>query len=319
MRPGSFLLKVCMPAFRQYPSFVRRLIKQTRVNPEFVKTGMLYVARSSAEEKVLNSRYSWQRKMIPMRRLSRELMLKSQPDLCSSVMSGLFYPTIAKINPKKLRQALLKRARQLGVDFHIYKDSASLLVKEKKVAGVRITGEILTSSFVVNAAGAWAGQITSLGKRPPVIPVRGQILILKGKLRISTIVHSLDGAYIVPWGGSKYLVGSTVEFAGFNPKVTLRGLEGIKTRAENVLPAVGKLKKVTTWAGLRPFSKDHLPFVGQTSIKGYYWATGYYRSGILIGTYVGELLAKGILSGHMPSLLKPFHPGRIAYYRKGNP
>jgi glycine/D-amino acid oxidase-like deaminating enzyme len=134
---------------------------------------------------------------------------------------------------------------------------------------------------------------------------------LKGRLPISTIVHSLDGIYIVPWGRGEYLVGSTVERAGFKPHPTKAGIQKIMKGAARLLPAIADLKTKTAWAGLRPLAKNRFPLIGPTPVRGYYWAAGYYRSGILIGNFVGKLLAQGILSGKWPRLLAPFSPLKL--------
>jgi D-amino-acid dehydrogenase len=62
------------------------------------------------------------------------------------------------------------------------------------------------------------------------------------------------------------------------------------------------------WSGLRPFAEGGRCLIGPTRIKGLFLATGYYRSGILIGPIVGKLLAEGIASGKFSPLLKPFFP-----------
>jgi glycine oxidase len=273
---------------------------------------MVYVAMSKSEERVLRRRFRWQKKLgMSVRWVSRSRLLKSQPGLSPRSLSGLFYPGISKLNPKKLRQALMKLARQLHVTFHWIPKNVSLILEKNRVLGVRAGAKVYFSPVVVNAAGSWTGKVLFSKIRLPIVPVRGQILILKGKLKISTIVHSLDGAYVVPWDQGQYLLGSTLEFVGFKPQVTAKGLRDILRRVEKLVPSADSLKCTTSWAGLRPFTRDVSPVIGPAPLKGYYFATGYYRSGILIGPYVGELLAKGILSGQMASVLAPFRPDRF--------
>ena len=132
-----------------------------------------------------------------------------------------------------------------------------------------------------------------------------------GRVRIGTIVHSLDGAYVIPWEKGTYLLGSNVEFRGFKPRVTKRGLRDMMRRGRRILPSLGRCEVVDAWAGLRPYSRRRMPFIGPARLKGLYLAAGYYRSGILIGAYAGKLLAKGIISGKMPIILKAFHPGKF--------
>ncbi len=308
MEPGSPLLKVTLNAFAKYPAFIRSLVKRTGMKVDYEKTGMIFIARSSQGEKILKGRFRWHRKTgVPTRWLSRKQLKTWIKGVASDSRSALFYPTIAKVNPRKLRLAMIRLLRKLGVPFVESTRNIELLTEKNVVRGVRDGSRTSFSSVVINAMGCWAGK-DSL--KVSVLPVRGQIILLKGNLGISTIVHSLDGAYIVPWGRNQYLVGSTVEFAGFKPEVTTAGLRDIQNRAQAVLPQLSSLKRINAWGGLRPYSNDLLPFIGPARAKGYYWAAGYYRSGILIAPYVGELLTQGILSGKFPKILQPFSPTR---------
>ncbi|HXV28045.1 MAG TPA: FAD-dependent oxidoreductase [bacterium] len=311
MKPGSPLLKMALAAFARYPAFLRFLLRKTGMRYDYARTGMFYAALSRADEKILRGRYQWQKNMgIPVRWVSRKELVKRVPDITSAARSAVFYPTIAKVNPRKLRFAMIRLLRKLGVRFLELSTSTGLLTDEKGVIGVRAGNRHYPASFVINAMGSWAGKNKLGGRKAPVLPVRGQILVLKGRISIPAMVHALNGAYIVPWGRNRYLVGSTVEFAGFKPHVTAVGLRSIQKRAQAMVPKISGLKRATTWAGLRPYSKDGMPFIGPVGPKGFYWATGYYRSGILMAPYAGELLVKGILTGKWHSVLVPFLPLR---------
>jgi glycine oxidase len=184
---------------------------------------------------------------------------------------------------------------------------ARLAVRQNRIEGVRLEGRLFKSAAVILASGAWAGKKGSTEIRLPVSPVRGQILVVqKGKNKISTILHSVDGGYIVPWDPENLLLGSTVEFAGFNPVTTAKGLKSIRQRTEKIAPCLKGAEIQTVWAGLRPFPKGRLPIIGPGPFKGLYLAGGYYRSGILISGLAGRLLAKGIVTGKMPRALEPF-------------
>lgn len=318
MTPQNPLFALTRKAFARHPGWIQNIKKKIGGQFDYQKTGMLFLAYTPKEEKELERRYKWQRKFdSSLKWLSRAEALKENPDLSPEIRSGLMYPSIAKLNPRKLRELLLKYSRRLGVKFKLAAQRYDLKLKQGQVMGLNIGKEFFNAPVVINAAGAWSSQNLNLKIKPPVEPVRGQILIYQGPLKISTIIHDLKGTYIVPWGKDQYLVGSTVEFAGFKPKVTSKGIKKIRKGTFQLLPKMRYLKCTTTWAGLRPFPKHRLPMIGETQIKGYYWATGYYRSGILISDYVGRLLARGICTGRMPKELKPFSPIKLLRSNRG--
>ena len=314
MKPRHPFFLFCRTAFRNYPSFIRKIEKATGKSVGYEKTGMLYVAMTPREEKELRKRYHWQKDCgIPLRLLSAKAILKIHPGIHPQLRAGLFYPNIGRVQPRKLVAALTAYVKQYRGRLIKAAAGVSLAVESGKVSGIRIGKKKWEAPAVVNAAGAWAGIMTDKSLKIPVLPARGQIFLAKGKLKISTIVHSLTGGYVVPWekaaGGKKiYLVGSNVEFRGFNASVTPEVMKDIRDRNERILPGLRSCRKIQSWAGLRPYSKRRLPYIGPSKIKGLYWAAGYYRSGILMSPYAGKLLAKGIVSGRMPEVLKPFYP-----------
>jgi glycine oxidase len=66
---------------------------------------------------------------------------------------------------------------------------------------------------------------------------------------------------------------------------------------------------VDAWCGFRPGSKDGLPYIGRIDARTYI-ATGHFRNGILLAPITGALLAKMIVDGATPELLKPCDPLR---------
>lgn len=313
MRSRHPLLSLTLAAFARYPAFIRRLEKQTGVKTGFKKTGMIYVAFSQKDESVLKAWYAWQKKItLPVRRLEQKKLFQLQKGLNPFIRGALYYPTLAKVNPRKLKKALFERARHLKVDVLEMSQPIRMSFSGRAISGVRIQNKFYGTSRVIVASGSWSGLLPLPRFKIPVRPIRGQISILKSKIPVRHIFHSLRGGYIVPWENHCALIGSTVESVGFNPRVTQKGIRGIESKAIRMLPFLKRAQRADSWAGLRPKSRDGLPVIGVSpQVRGLYFATGYYRSGILIGAYAGELLAKGILSGKMPTLLKPFSPDRF--------
>lgn len=316
MKPDSPLFRVSREAFRRFPSLVRELKSKTKEDPGYLRAGMLYLALDQAEEKELRDRFLWQKRSgIPIRWLDREKIFKAEPFVSRKTRCGIFYPTIGRIEPRRFVKVLRKYLAMSGVRIKTL-DEVSVLRAGNRVVGVRSGREKFFAEAVINATGGWAGSSARLGVSAPVLPARGQIVTLEASaadngFKISTILHSLDGGYIVPWSRREYLLGSTVEFVGFKPVVTGKGIRQILMKTEKLVPALRRLKQSGSWAGLRPFSRDGLPLIGPAGERGLYLAAGYYRSGILIGCYAGELLARGILSGKIPSALREFSPLRL--------
>jgi glycine oxidase len=122
----------------------------------------------------------------------------------------------------------------------------------------------------------------------------------------------------IPRPHGPLVVGTTLEHAGFDTRVTLAGLAQILARALRVAPGLGSLPLLRTWAGLRPGTPDHLPYLGPLGgIDHLYAATGHGRKGILLAPLTGLLMAELIADGALDPRLEPCLPGRVEEVKEG--
>ncbi len=161
---------------------------------------------------------------------------------------------------------------------------------------------------VVNAAGAWAGQIAGAGV--PVRPRKGQILAVHGPAGLLPQVVIGEGVYLVPRSDGRVVIGATMEDVGFSKALDPQRLAGLHARAVALVPAISGLPVVEQWAGLRPGTPDDLPFLGAIA-PGLWAATGHFRDGILLAPITAQVLAAMML-GKPPGFdLQPFAPLRF--------
>src|SRR5206468_8024484 len=130
---------------------------------------------------------------------------------------------------------------------------------------------------------------------PPLRPVKGQIMRLRGTAPAREIVRT-PRCYVVPRANGEVVIGATVEECGFDTRVTADGVYRLLEAAWEVLPDVGELELVEARAGLRPGTPDNGPVVGRGSVEGLVWATGHYRNGILLAPITGDAVA-ALVSG----------------------
>jgi hypothetical protein len=80
-----------------------------------------------------------------------------------------------------------------------------------------------------------------------------------------------------------------------------------------MMPSLGNLPFGEAWAGLRPATRDFLPILGASpSAANVFYATGHFRSGILLSALTGELIADMVFSRAPAINLEPFSPARFA-------
>jgi glycine oxidase len=130
---------------------------------------------------------------------------------------------------------------------------------------VTADGRVLEASSLVLAAGCWSGQARWLpAGAPPIRPVKGEILTLRGSPDEPACDRIVAGerVYMVPRADGRLIVGATVEERGFDTTVTAGGVHELLREAYRVIPEVAELELVEATAGLRPGSPDNAPLMG---------------------------------------------------------
>jgi glycine oxidase len=113
------------------------------------------------------------------------------------------------------------------------------------------------------------------------------------ELKIERVLWS-EKIYLVPRNDGRILAGATVEYAGFDKRVTAGGIEKILSAAFELAPGLKNARVEETWAGLRPDTPDHLPILGPADLDGLLMATGHFRSGILLTPITARLIREWI-------------------------
>ena len=174
-------------------------------------------------------------------------------------------------------------------------------------------GKELRAPNVVVAAGSWTSLIDGLGlPAGRVIPARGQIVELE--LPTPPLSHVVfgPGAYLVPRDDGRVLVGSTLEFVGYEREVTAGAVRDLLVHATALVPSLERASVRATWSNFRPYTKDHLPLLGRTPIGGLFLSTGHYRNGILLAPISAEIVRAAVLGQRPPVALAAFSPERAS-------
>jgi glycine oxidase len=302
--PGPFF-DFCMKARDTFDGIVDRLVREGGVDPEYDRAGILYVALDADERVQLERRASWQRSVgAPLEELSGAEARRVEPMLSPEAVYAIHMPTNRRTDNRKLTQAYAAAARKAGAEFVEGARVEALATRGERAVGVlMVDGSTLEADVVVNAAGAWAGEIRGLeADRVKLHPVRGQIVCFEvAPETIGPALFSLRG-YVVPRRDGRLLAGSTMEEAGYDKSVTLAGLDKIARGAAAIVPTLGAAAFREAWAGLRPATRDLLPVLGfSPSVSNVLWAAGHFRSGILLSAITGEIIAD-LVKGRRPAV-----------------
>ena len=309
--PDATMLAFCKDALASYPAFVEELRERTGVDARFRRDGTLHVALDAAQLETLTAHaVAFGANGGEVTLLDREAALAREPMLAKDLAGGLLVANEAQVDNRRLGRALVAACESLGVRFE-RADGIALQCDARRARGLRTEYGFVTAATVINAAGAWAGELAGVPERARVAvrPVAGEMLALAVPPAALRGLVWLGHRYLVPRFDGRLLVGATVEDRGFDARVTACGLQDLLAAALAVAPSLARFAVVETWAGLRPASRDGRPYLGATLLDGYLVATGHFRNGILLTAVTARAIADLVTEGGSPALA-PFAPTR---------
>src|SRR5947207_14057076 len=305
----------------RWPAFAAELQQASGIDVELRRDGTLAIALTADDQARLAHHLTFQQKLgLPLQWITAAETRRREPHLAGKLAGAVWSPEDHQVDNRKLAAALRIAAERAGA---VLREHTA--VKEISAAGGRADGIVLAdgtkiaADAVVLAAGAWSRGIAGLAPelRPPVRPIKGQMLSLRMDATAPLLTHVLwvPGAYLVPRRDGRLLVGATVEEKGFDTTLTAGGLLTLLEAAWRALPAVEELPIEEMWAGHRPGSRDDAPILGPGPVEGLIYATGHHRNGILLAPVTADTIARLVLDGTVDAAIRPFGVERFAPVR----
>ncbi|MBM3667848.1 MAG: glycine oxidase ThiO [Actinobacteria bacterium] len=322
------LIGLNLAAHRLWPEFAAELEAESGVDPGFWQVGALHVALDRDETEELQRRHRLHREHgLDSEWLDAAACRELEPGLAPSVAAGVLAPHEAVADPRSLCAALLAAVAERGGVVDEGSEVAS--AEFDRGVTVRTSGEReLRGGTLLLATGSDAGRTPWLepAERPPVRPVKGEIVTLRERRRArpedfagagpdrrervcSRIVVG-DRLYIVPRPDGRLLIGATVEELGFDTTVTAGGVHELLREGYRTLPDIAEMELVEVRAGLRPGTPDNSPLIGQGAREGLMIATGHYRNGVLQAPATAAAVAALLVGEEPPFETEPFRPDR---------
>ncbi len=314
--PG--LLRMAIASAAAWPSFASELAEDSRLEVGYQACGALHVALDSDETDELRRRFDLMASLdLGVEWLRPRGCRDLEPGLAPTCAAGVHAPGEAAIDPRPLVTALAAAVERRGGEALAGAEVTHPLIEGGGLVGVRSAdGREHRARRVVLATGAWSGTAPwlPLEARPPVRPVKGQTLTLRGSpdLKPCDRIVATERVYLVPRPDGRLVVGATVEERGFDVQVTAGGVHELLREAYRVLPEISELELVEALAGLRPGTPDNTPLIGPWALEGLLIATGHYRNGILMTPMTSDAIAALLADEPLPAVMEPGHPGRFA-------
>lgn len=308
------LLTMNLASRKLYPDFIDSVQAATGLDTGYRETGALHVALDRDEALEMKRIMELQRSHgLDSSWLGPIATRDLEPGVSPSLAGAIHVRDDAVVDPRALVDALRSGLGDRGVEF-FGAEVTGLVESGESIVGVETSGGQRLGEQVVIAAGAETGAFPWLPDktRPPVRPVKGQVVELRGDTEVPACERILgsERVYIAPRPDGRVILGATVEEMGFDRRVTGGGVHELLREAYRLLPDVAEMEFLGAIAGFRPGTPDNVPVIGRTSTQGLIMATGHYRNGILLAPLTGRSVAE-IVEGNEPAEVSSADPRRF--------
>ncbi len=306
-------LHLAMAAVRLWAGFAEEL----ECDLEYHRTGNLLVALDEQAAAALEEQEAWERSqgLEDVRMVSAAECRAMVPGLTNQVVVGKYCASDGSANPMLVTPAFARAAQRRGAEFICNTAATGLLKQGSIVAGVETDAGEIGAEFVVNAAGPWAAKFNSMaGCDTPISPGRSQLLITeKVPLRLTPWLGIKDRGYLrqAPAGNIVIGIGGVANEA-YEQHVDFYSVRKQAEIMLDVLPWLGELALIRTFAGITEYTPDGEPYIGAVpGVSGLLVAAGFHGQGFCVGPMAGKILAELIEGHESPVSLAPFQPDRF--------
>lgn len=282
---------------------------------EYRAPGSILVCESDEEMEAAQQWVNRQKEAgLPFRMLDRQDIREESPFFADDLLGGLECATDSTVNPYLLAFSLLSEAQKFGAKAFKQTEVKSMKIETNGSFVVETTNGTFTAKQVVNAAGVWAPKVGQmLNVNIPIEPRKGHIIVASrqqhvgcrkvmefgyliskfgGKRKVDTLTEKYGVALVFePTESQNFLIGSSREFVGFHTRINNEVIKCIANRAIRFYPKMADMMVIRSYAGLRPWTEDHLPIISRVEhIPNYFIAAGHEGDGISLAAVTGKVI-----------------------------
>lgn len=294
---------------------IHTLSKELEIPFEYRNPGSILVCENDNE---MEAAQKWVKQQqdagLDFRMLDKEDLHNESKYFADDLYGGLECASDSTVNPYMLTYSMFHEAKKYGTKIHTNTEVVNIKKSNNSQFMIETTYGSFTAKKVINACGVWSPSIGKmLDVDIPIHPRKGQLIVASrtesvglrkvmefgyliskfgGERQVDEITEKYGVALVFePTEAQNFLIGSSREFVGFNTKVNHEITKYIAKRATRFYPKIAQMNVIRSYAGLRPWTEDHLPIVSEVKDHpGFYVAAGHEGDGISLAMITGKLM-----------------------------
>jgi sarcosine oxidase, subunit beta len=240
------------------------------------------------------------------------------PCVSTHCVGGLVSRRDGAALPFRTTLAFKRKAERLGARFYEGTRVTNLICADR-VWRITTDRGVFEAPAVVNASGAWGGEIAALLGEPVPIEANAYMLMITAPVPrfVKPVVGSTSRALSL-----KQFANGTVLIGGGHkgrawPDInrTALDMENLANNARiasEIFPLMRGAQIVRTWAGIEGRLPDDIPVLGSSSTsEGVWHSFGYSAHGFQMGPVCGSIIADLVTAGSTDFSVEPFNIRRF--------
>lgn len=300
-KDANDLWALCCASYKQWPYFIQDLgVDQSEL--DFREHGSLEPLLHGDDGSELEAKAArLSAAGADLRWLNAAEVQALEPQLSTETTRALWMQG-AHVDPRRACLLLRQRCQELGVELRYHQSITAI----EDDAVVLNSGERLAAEQIVLAAGAWTPALSTLvGIDIQGEPVKGQMLAFHTEAPLLQHFIHCRHAYLVERRGTGIVVGSTMEYSGFDRSDSQAAIAHLAAGAQHLLPALKHCPLAETWTGLRPKLNGGLPLLKRIR-PNLCIATGHFRNGILLTPMTASIMEALVCGDPLPHPIDSF-------------
>jgi sarcosine oxidase subunit beta len=305
--------------------------------PVFHQHGYLFLVTTPVSWQAMQRHVALQQSLgVPTQLITPAEAQQHVPQLnVEDVLGASFCPTDGYSDTQVMTRALAYTAQAEGVTIQEHRPVLGITVEHGRVQAVHTAQEIIATTVVINAAGAYATFIAQYAgiNDFPVRPLRRQLYLTKPFLDLpqdvpmtvdlSTGFHfRRRGERVVltmplPISEEEELANERMTPEAFALSVNEQFWPLLQAEARRRYPPLADALIERFWSGLYEMTPDEHPVLGKTEIEGFFCACGFSGHGFMHAPMAAKLISELLLNGASTTLdieqfyLERFRTGKL--------
>ena len=269
--PGTLKGKLCLLGNKLWGD----LSKELKI--PFNRVGEILVARSESDIPVLHGFIETAKEIgIPAELVEGGKLHEMEPNLSSSINTGLLAPTAGVIPPYEMTYALYENAMQNGIEY-LLESKVTNIIRNNQGFTIQAGKTEIKAGHVINAAGVYADDIAKFvgADNFKINPRKGEEYILDKRLDninnhiiFPTPTPTSKGILVIKTIEGSTMIGPTAEDITDKEDTTTteEGLKKILDFVRTMVPDIQRKDIIASFAGIRPVA-DTNDFIIEESKK----------------------------------------------------